>query len=108
MENYKYLLFVTRNGLVKRTEIKEFDNIRKSGKIAIVLKDNDELIAVDKTTGEDEVIIGASNGRMVRFVETEIRSMGRGTSGVKGIDLDGSVVVGANVVTGNQEVFNCY
>ena len=104
VENYKYLLFVTRNGLVKRTEIKEFDNIRKSGKIAIVLKDNDELIAVDKTTGENEVIIGASNGRMVRFVESEIRSMGRGTSGVKGIDLDGSIVVGANVVTDNQEV----
>ncbi len=104
VENYKYLLFVTRNGLVKRTEIKEFDNIRKSGKIAIVLKDNDELIAVDKTTGENEVIIGASNGRMVRFVENEIRSMGRGTSGVKGIDLDGSMVVGANVVTGDQEV----
>ncbi len=104
VENYKYLLFVTKNGLVKRTEIKEFDNIRKSGKIAIVLKDNDELIAVDKTTGENEVIIGASNGRMVRFVENEIRSMGRGTSGVKGIDLDGSIVVGANVVTDNQEV----
>ena len=104
VENYKYLLFVSRNGLVKRTEIKEFDNIRRSGKIAIVLKDNDELIVVDKTTGDDEVIIGSSNGRMVRFVENEIRSMGRGTSGVKGIDLDGSVVVGANVVTGDQEV----
>ena len=59
---------------------------------------------MDKTTGENEVIIGASNGRMVRFVENEIRSMGRGTSGVKGIDLDGSIVVGANVVTDNQEV----
>ena len=104
VENYKYLLFVTKNGLVKRTEISEFDNIRKSGKIAIVLKDSDELIAVDKTNGENEVIIGASNGRMVRFVESEIRSMGRGTSGVKGMDLNGAIVVGANVVNNNQEV----
>ena len=79
-------------------------NLRRYGKIAIVLKDNDELITVDKTTGDNEIIIGASNGRMVRFVESEIRSMGRGTSGVKGIDLDGSVVVGANVVTKDQEV----
>ncbi len=98
VENYKYLLFVTRNGLVKRTEINEFDSIRKSGKIAIILKENDELIVVDKTTSENEIVIGASNGRMVRFVENEIRAMGRGTSGVKGIELDGSIVVGANVI----------
>ena len=104
VENYKYLVFVTRNGLVKRTEISEFDNIRKSGKIAIVLKENDELISVDKTTGNNEIIIGASNGRMVRFVENEIRAMGRGTSGVKGIDLDESIVVGGNVVNSDQEV----
>ncbi len=104
VENYKYLLFVTKNGLVKRTEIKEFDNIRKSGKIAIILKDNDELIAVDKTTGNNEITIGASNGRMVRFVESEIRAMGRGSSGVKGMELDGSMVVGANVVNENQNI----
>ena len=104
VENYKYLLFVTKNGLVKRTEINEFDSIRKGGKIAIVLKDNDELIVVDKTNGDNEIIIGASNGRMVRFIETEIRSMGRGASGVKGIELNDSVVVGANVVSNNQEV----
>ncbi len=104
VENYKYLLFVTKNGLVKRTEIKEFDNIRKSGKIAIILKDNDELIAVDKTTGENEITIGASNGRMVRFVESEIRAMGRGSSGVKGMELDGSMVVGANVVNDDQNI----
>ncbi len=104
VENYKYLLFVTKKGLVKRTEIKEFDNIRKSGKIAIILKDNDELIAVDKTTGENEITIGASNGRMVRFVESEIRAMGRGSSGVKGMELDGSMVVGANVVNDDQNI----
>ena len=101
-DEYKYLLFVTRNGLVKRTELTEFDNIRKSGKIAIVLKDNDELISVRKTTGNNEVAIGASNGKMVRFVEDEIRSMGRTAAGVKGMDLDGSLVVGAEVVTPGQ------
>ena len=101
-EDIKYLLFATRNGLVKRTELAEFDNIRKSGKIAIVLKEDDELISVRKTTGEDEIAIGASNGKMVRFVENEIRSMGRTSSGVKGMDLDGSKVVGAEVVKPDQ------
>ncbi len=94
----KYLMFATRNGIVKRTPIEEFDNIRKSGKIAIVLKENDELISVKKTCGKNEIVIGANNGRMVRFDEDEIRSMGRSSSGVKGIDLDGSYVVGAEVV----------
>ena len=97
-ENSKYLMFATKLGLVKRTELSEFDNIRKGGKIAIILKEKDELISVKKTTGTDEIVIGANNGRMVRFIEDEIRSMGRSSSGVKGIDLDGSYVVGADVV----------
>lgn len=103
-EDSKYLLFTTRNGLVKRTSISEFDNIRNNGKIAILLKENDELISVRKTTGKDEIVIGASNGRMVRFDENEIRSMGRNTSGVKGIDLDGGYVVGSEVVKSGQLV----
>ena len=94
----KYLVFATKNGIVKRTPIEEFDNIRKSGKIAIVLKENDELISVKCSCGKNEIIIGASNGRLVRFDENEIRSMGRNSSGVKGIDLSGSHVVGAEVV----------
>jgi DNA gyrase subunit A len=94
----KYLMFVTKNGIVKRTPIEEFDNIRKGGKIAIVLKDNDELISVKSTCGKNEIVIGASNGRLVRFDENEARSMGRSSSGVKGIELDGSNVVGAEVV----------
>ena len=100
----KYLMFATKNGIVKRTDISEFDNIRKSGKIAIVLKENDELISVRKTCGNNEIAIGASNGRMVRFIEDEIRAMGRSSSGVKGIDLDGSYVVGAEVVNPGQEI----
>ena len=103
-ESCKYLLFATQKGLVKRTEITEFDNIRKSGKIAIILKENDQLIAVRKTTGNDEVVIGADNGRMVRFNENEIRSMGRGTSGVKGIDLEDSKVIGCEVINPGQQI----
>lgn len=94
----KYLMFATKNGIVKRTPIEEFDNIRKGGKIAIVLKENDELISVKSTCGKNEIVIGASNGRLVRFDESEVRSMGRSSSGVKGMELDGSYVVGAEVV----------
>ena len=103
-DNTKYLMFATKNGIVKRTAIEEFDNIRKGGKIAIVLKDNDELISVKATCGKNEIVIGASNGRLVRFDETEVRSMGRSSSGVKGIELDGAHVVGAEVVKENQLV----
>lgn len=94
----KYLVFATRNGLVKRTTIEEFNNIRTSGKIAILLKEDDELINVQKSNGCSEIIIGASNGRAVRFNEKEIRAMGRNTSGVRGIDTDGSHVVGCEVI----------
>ena len=100
----KYLVFVTKNGIVKRTPVSEFDNIRKCGKNAIILKENDELITVKKTCGKNEILIGASNGRMVRFDENELRSMGRNSSGVKGIELDGSVVVGAEVVESGHMV----
>lgn len=96
------LMFFTRGGLVKRTSLSEFELIRRSGKIAISLKENDELIGVKKTCGEDEVIIASNNGRMVRFAESEVRLMGRTASGVKGIELDGALVIGAEVVNQNQ------
>ena len=97
-EETKYLVFATKNGLVKRTEVKEFENIRTTGKIAILLKEEDELINVQKSDGNCEIIIGASNGRAVRFKETEIRSMGRNTSGVRGIDVNGAIAVGCEVI----------
>ena len=100
----KYLMFATKCGIIKRTPVEEFDSIRKSGKIAIVLKEDDELISVKKTCGKNEIVIGASNGRMVRFDENEVRSMGRSSSGVKGMDLDGSYVVGAEVVESGHMV----
>ena len=98
----KYLIFFTVNGLVKRTDISEFDSIRKNGKIAISLKDNDELIGVKKTSGNDEVIIASNVGRMVRFNETDVRVMGRGASGVKGIDLVDAKVIGAEIVNNSE------
>lgn len=101
-EEHKYLVFVTKNGIIKRTELSEFDNIRKSGKIAITLKEDDELIYVGVTTGNDEIAIGANNGRMVRFNEDEVRVMGRSASGVKGIELEDSKVIGAEVIKPNQ------
>ena len=101
-EEHKYLVFVTKNGIIKRTELSEFDNIRKSGKIAITLKEDYELIYVGVTTGNDEIAIGSNNGRMVRFNEDEVRVMGRTASGVKGIELDDSKVIGAEVLKQNQ------
>lgn len=90
------LMFITKSGLVKKTNISEFQSIRKSGKIAITLKENDELISVKKTKENDEIIIASNTGRMVRFHENEVRLMGRGASGVKGIDLsDEGFVIGA-------------
>ena len=104
-EDYKYLIFATKNGLIKKTDISEFLNIRTNGKKAITLKDNDELVSVKKKTGENEILMASSIGRMVRFSENGIRVMGRNASGVKGIDLSGSSLVGMEVVENNQDVF---
>lgn len=93
------LLFATKSGLVKRTSLEEFKNIRQSGKICITLREDDELIAVKKTTGNDYVLIGSSNGRMAKFNENEVRIMGRTASGVKGIDLDDSTCIGAEIAS---------
>ena len=104
-EENKFLFFTTKNGLVKRTQISEFDSIRNNGKKAIILKEGDELVAVRKTDGTKEIIIGASNGKAVRFIETEIRVMGRGSSGVKGIELgEDDIVIGSEDVNDNEEI----
>lgn len=91
----EFLLFVTKNGLVKRVSMNEFDSIRQNGKIAITLREFDELVGVKETTGDDEIIIAGSNGKAVRFHEDGIRPMGRTASGVKGFNVDGAIVVGA-------------
>ncbi len=103
-EDNKYIVFCTQKGLVKRTKIEEFENIRTNGKIAITLKDDDELISVKKTTGENEIIIAASNGRMIRFNENEIRVMGRTASGVRGIDISDGVAVGCEIAEKGQMI----
>ena len=90
------LLFVSKNGISKRVSIEEFKNIRQNGKIAVTLKEGDELFAVRKTNGEEDVIIAADNGKAVRFSETNIRSMGRTASGVKSINVDKGSVVGVS------------
>ena len=103
-EENNYLVFCTKNGLVKRTELKEFENIRANGKIAISLRENDELIAAQKTTGENEILIASSDGRMIRFVETELRVMGRTASGVKGIDVGNGKCVGCEIAKDDQKI----
>lgn len=104
-DDKKYLTFITKYGIIKKTILSQFENIRQNGKIAIGLKENDELISVKKTSGNDMILIGASNGRMVKFSEAEIRDMGRTASGVKGIELgEDSYVVGAEVVSEDDNI----
>ena len=101
----KLVTFVTKKGIVKRTDITEFESIRANGKIAITLKENDELLSVFLTDGSQQILIGASNGRMVKFNEEEIRLLGRTASGVKGIDIPDDVdCVSADVITEDDEI----
>jgi len=103
-DNYTNLIFITKNGLTKRTKIDEFDSIRENGKIAINLKEQDELMTVKKTNGKNHIVIASNNGRMVRFEEEEIRVMGRTASGVKGMEMTGSHCIDAGVASEDQEV----
>ena len=99
-DKHWYLFFATEQGLVKRVDISEFENIRQTGKIAIKLKEDDSLVGVKLTKGDDEILIAASNGKLVRFSEGHVRPMGRSASGVRGINVDGSKVIG---MTTNRE-----
>ena len=100
-----HLVFVTRQGLVKRTKEAEFKNIRQNGLIALKLREGDELINVFLTTGNEEIVIGTKFGYSVRFKENTIRSMSRMAAGVKCVTLrDGDQVVGAAAITEDQEV----
>ncbi len=101
----RYLFFTTRNGLVKRTNTKQFANIRTNGLKALNLREGDELINVLLTSGEENIIIGTHNGFSVRFEETVVRDMGRSATGVKGVSLrEGDFVVGTATVHDEQEV----
>ena len=101
-----YLFFTTRQGLVKRTNVAEFSNIRQNGLKALNLRDEDELINVFLTDGNTDVVIGTKYGYSVRFNEAVVRNMGRSATGVRGVNLrEGDKVVGASVVTDQDEVF---
>ena len=97
-DDIKYLAFATKNGIIKRTLISEFENIRNSGKIAITLKDNDELLSVKPTTGDDMIMMASDAGRMVKFKEENVRVMGRTAAGVRGINLADSKCISLEVV----------
>lgn len=101
----RYLFFTTKYGVVKRTEVTAFANIRSNGLIAIGLKDGDELVNIVETNGENTIIIGTHDGYSVRFEESQVRDMGRTAAGVRGIKLrEGDYVVGSSVISDNQEV----
>ncbi|HFU3984047.1 TPA: DNA gyrase subunit A [Streptococcus suis] len=100
-----YLFFATRQGVVKRTSVSEFANIRQSGLKALNLKEDDELINVFLTNGQADVIMGTKFGYSVRFTETDVRNMGRTATGVRGINLrEGDQLVGATMISDDQEV----
>ncbi len=94
----KYLLFATKQGIVKKTLLTEFVNIRNNGKICITLRDDDELIDVKMTDGNSLVLLGSNAGRMVKFNENEIRVMGRTASGVRGINLENGTCICLEIV----------
>lgn len=104
-EEHHYLFFATRQGIVKRTSVSEFGNIRQNGLKALNLKDDDELINVFLTDGQADIIMGTKFGYSVRFSESVVRNMGRSATGVRGVNLrDGDVLVGATTISDEQEV----
>ena len=99
------LIMATRQGLIKKTDLKEFESIRKTGKIAISLTEDDELIGVDMTTGYDEILMASHEGKCIRFSEEEVRAMGRDTMGVRSMKLDeGDYVVDMAIARNGVEV----
>ena len=100
----EYLVFITKNGIVKRTPVSAFKNIRTNGIIAIALREDDELLAVKTTDGNQQLILGSSGGKAIRFLETDVRTTGRNTSGVIGMRLnEGEYLVGAGLIEDENE-----
>ena len=103
-DNYKYLFMTTTSGTIKKTQISEFENVRRSGLIAITLDKGDSLNWVKPTTGSDSAILVTAEGMAIHFKETDVRSMGRGAAGVRGIKLkEGDSVIGMDVLQGAQK-----
>lgn len=104
-EEDKYLFFATRSGVVKKTPIEDYINIRKGGLIAVNLREDDILIDVKLTDGNQEVIMGTAQGMSIRFPESDVRSMGRAATGVKGITLDpDDQLIGMDVIVPEQDI----
>ena len=102
-----YLVMATRKGLIKRTELSEFVNLRKAGLIAVVLREDDELIGVRRTEGDGEVLLGTRNGMAIRFSENDMRPIGRNSMGVKSIELDeGDEVIDVAMVEEGAQVLS--
>ncbi len=99
-----FLFFVTKDGLVKRTGLPEFENIRQSGKLALTLREGDELVDVKLTNGKSEILLAAANGKAIRFDENDVRPMGRSASGVKGMNVDDSHIIGVTTNTEGQNI----
>jgi len=103
-EEDKYLFFTTKKGVVKRCAVDNFKNIRTNGIIAIGLRDNDELLSVKVTDGKKNILLGASNGKAIRFDENDVRDMGRNASGVRGMDIsDDDYLVGMTMIDSDEE-----
>jgi DNA gyrase subunit A len=104
-EPNQFLFFATRNGIVKKTPLNDYANIRRVGLIAISLREDDDLIGVKLTDGEREIVMGTSQGMSIRFSEQDVRAMGRSATGVKGIQLDkNDKVIDMDIVAPDQEV----
>ena len=100
-----YFFFVTQNGIAKRTPVSAFANIRSNGLIALTLRGDDELIDVKMTNGDQDIVIGSRDGMLIKFKETDIRTMGRVAGGVRGIRLrEGDIAVGMDIVSDGEEI----
>ncbi len=99
-----FLTFVTKKGVVKRTHISEYQHIRNNGIIALTLRENDELITVRLTNGNKDILLGASNGKAIRFNEQDVRTMGRTASGVRGMSIgENDQIIGATLIENNEQ-----
>ena len=104
-EDKGYIMMITRQGLIRKSELEEFEVVRSNGKIAITLMEGDELIEVERTTGEDDIIVASHKGKSIRFKETDVRRTGRGSQGVRSIKLDDDdFVVDMAVIDGTKKV----
>jgi DNA gyrase subunit A len=105
--DYKYLVMVTRKGIIKKVDIKDFEKVRRSGLIAIKLKKDDFLQWVKPSSGDDNIILVTAGGQAIRFKEKDIRAMGRNASGVRGIRLKGNdEIVGMDIIVGGKTQSN--